>query len=37
MFEGKPALIAARITKDGEILTLRDVNGIPVWSGWRRR
>jgi hypothetical protein len=37
VFEGKPALIAAKVTKDGEILTLRDVSGVPVWSGWRRR
>lgn len=37
MFEGKPALIAARVTKDGQILTLRDGSGVPVWSGWRRR
>lgn len=36
-FEGKPALIAARITRDGEILTLRDASGVPMWSGWRRR
>ena len=37
VFEGKPALIAATVTKDGEILTLRDASGVPVWSGWRRR
>lgn len=37
MFEGKPALIAAKVTKHGEILTLRDGSGVPVWSGWRRR
>lgn len=36
-FEGKPAIIAAEVTKDGETLTLRDANGIPVWSGWRRK
>ena len=36
-FEGKPALIAARVTKEGEILTLRDGSGVPVWSGWRRK
>lgn len=36
-FEGKPAIIAATIEKDGQTLNLRDENGIPVWSGWRRR
>jgi len=37
MFEGKPAIIAGRVTKDGATLTLRDASGIPVWSGWRRK
>lgn len=37
MFEGKPVIIAAKVTKDGETLTLRDASGIPVWSGWRRK
>jgi hypothetical protein len=36
-FEGKPAIIAAEIKKGNEILKLRDENGFPVWSGWRRR
>ena len=36
-FEGKPAIIAAEVKKGDEILTLRDANGIPMWSGWRRR
>lgn len=36
-FEGKPAIIAAEIKKGDEILRLRDENGFPVWSGWRRR
>ena len=36
-FEGKPAIIAAEVKKGNEILTLRDANGIPMWSGWRRR
>jgi hypothetical protein len=36
-FEGKPALIAAEVKKGDEVLTLRDANGFPVWSGWRRR
>jgi len=36
-FEGKATLIAAEVKKEGEVLTLRDANGFPVWSGWRRR
>jgi hypothetical protein len=36
-FEGKPAIIAAEIKKGDEALELRDQNGVPVWSGWRRR
>ena len=34
-FEGKPAIIAAEVTKDGQTLTLRDASGAPVWRGWR--
>ncbi len=36
-FEGKPALIAARIEKGEDILQLRDDDGLPQWAGWRRR
>ena len=36
-FEGKPAVIAAEIRKGDDVLVLRDANGFPVWSGWRRR
>ncbi len=36
-FDGKPAIIAAKIRKGDEVLMLRDENGIPAWSGWRRR
>ncbi|MEW6108179.1 MAG: DNA-binding protein [Nitrospirota bacterium] len=36
-FEGKPAVIAAEVKKGDEALKLRDENGFPVWSGWRRR
>jgi len=36
-FEGKPAIIAAEVKKGDEILKLRDENGFPSWSGWRRR
>jgi hypothetical protein len=35
-YKGKPAVIAAVVTKGNEILVLRDANGIPVWSGWRQ-
>lgn len=36
-FEGKPAIIAAQVKKGNEVLNLRDDNGFPLWSGWRRR
>jgi len=36
-FDGKPAIIAAEIRKGNEILQLRDENGYPLWSGWRRK
>jgi hypothetical protein len=36
-FQQKPAIIAAEVNKGNEMLLLRDDNGIPVWSGWRRR
>ena len=36
-FDGNPALIAAEVKKGDDVLTLRDANGFPVWSGWRRR
>lgn len=35
-FQGKPALIAAKLTKGDETLVLRDENGFPKWRGWRR-
>jgi len=36
-FEGQPVIIAAEVKKGGDTLILRDANGVPVWSGWRRR
>jgi hypothetical protein len=36
-FEGKPVIIAAEVKKGDEVLKLRDKNGFPLWSGWRRR
>jgi hypothetical protein len=36
-FAGKPAILAAEVKKGDEVLKLRDDNGFPVWSGWRRR
>ena len=36
-FGGKPVIIAAQINKGDQVLKLRDQNGFPVWSGWRRR
>jgi hypothetical protein len=37
LFDDSPAIIAAEVKKEDEILMLRDENGFPVWSGWRRR
>lgn len=37
IYDDSPALIAAQVWKGDEVLTLRDENGFPVWSGWRRR
>ena len=34
-FEGKPALVAAKITKGDETLTLRNEKGFPLWGGRR--
>ncbi|MBI5546551.1 MAG: DNA-binding protein [Deltaproteobacteria bacterium] len=34
---GKPAIIAAEVVKGDRALKLRDEDGLPVWSGWRRR
>jgi len=34
---GKSAIIASEVKKGDAVLKLRDDNGIPVWSGWRRR
>jgi hypothetical protein len=33
----KPALIAAEVKKGAQTLVLRDADGFPVWSGWRKR
>jgi hypothetical protein len=37
IFQGKPAIIASEVKKGEKILSLRDSNGTPLWSGWRRR
>ena len=36
-FNGKPAIIAQKIKKDGGTLVLRNSAGIPEWAGWRRQ
>ncbi len=36
-FDGKPAIIAKDVKKGEEVLNLRDDNGYPVWSGWRKK
>jgi len=35
-FEGKPVIIASEVKKGNQVLKLRDENGFPAWSGWRR-
>jgi len=37
LFDGKPAVIAAELARGDDVLRLRDENGFPMWSGWRRR
>ncbi|MEW6067654.1 MAG: DNA-binding protein [Nitrospirota bacterium] len=37
IFREKPIIIAAEIKRGEDILHLRDKNGFPFWSGWRRR
>ena len=34
IFNGKPAIIAAEVTKGDNILSFRDNNGFPMWSRW---
>jgi hypothetical protein len=34
---GKPVIIAAEVRKGDAVLTLRDDQGVPMWSGWRRQ
>jgi hypothetical protein len=36
-FDGEEAIIASEVKKGDEVLKLRDENGIPAWSGWRKR
>ncbi len=35
-FDEEEAIIACEVKKGDEVLELRDGNGIPAWSGWRR-
>ncbi len=37
LFNDKPALIAVTVKKGDLTLTLRDEDGFPLWSGWRKR
>ena len=36
-FDGKDVVVARQITKEKQVLTLRNAQGIPAWSGGRRR
>lgn len=35
--DGKKALVAVSVSKDGDTLELRSEDGRPRWMGWRRR
>ncbi|WP_415720499.1 hypothetical protein [Photobacterium ganghwense] len=37
IFYDEPALIASEVHKGNDVLVLRDSEGYPVWSGWRRQ
>ena len=34
---GEQAIIASEVRKGDQVLKLRDEDGFPAWSGWRRR
>ncbi|MDV7138364.1 hypothetical protein R3X28_05730 [Maribacter sp. TH_r10] len=36
-FENAPAIIVKEVEKNDNILKLRDNNGFPIWSGWRKK
>jgi hypothetical protein len=36
-FRGRPALLAATVTRGDQKLRLRDEQGWPIWSAWRKR
>jgi hypothetical protein len=36
-YQGQPAIIAAEVKKGGQVLKLRDANGVPAWAGQRWR
>lgn len=35
-FDGNSALVAAKVKKVDKVLYLRENNGFPLWTGWRR-
>ena len=37
IFDDAPAIIAAEVRHGDQVLTLRDSDGIPAWSGWRQQ
>ena len=36
-YDGKPAIIAADVTRGDDVLALRNDAGFPRWAAWRRR
>jgi len=36
-YQGQPTIIAAEVSKGGQVLKLRDAAGVPAWAGQGRR
>jgi len=36
-YQGQPAIVAQEVKKGGQVLKLRDANGVPAWAGPRMR
>jgi len=36
-YQGKPAIIAAEVTRGADVLSLRNEQGFPRWAAWRHR
>ncbi len=36
-YDNNPAIVAAEVKKESNVLKLRDEKGFPYWSGWRNK